>query len=570
MTRSSTASPTTTSAPPSSSTSWARSTDLPERPHRSGRCTGSSRRPPAPTRPRSPVVAERLYSEGLRLLGGQHGAAAPRLPHGPRPSAGRAARDRAGARRRPRGRRGEPAGRRRTRSATSAARCWCSPTSSRRRRAGRHRRTRSTRPAGCSRRSAMRRARPRCCASAASAPSPATSTPPPPSSSSRRWRATRSSTTGAAWPGSARTWRGAPSTPAGRRRPRCCCTRPPPPSRRSATRAGCGWARGLLAWARFQQGHSAEAGEMAEAILTDDRRVGDRWAIGMMLILAGSVRLWTGRTLSAIDRLREARALFDEIHDDFGHSQSSAVLGRALVLAGQVDEGLEMVASMGREDGTPLSEREFIVSIMAGLAATVQVGDLERSEQMLTIIPAGPVDGDDGELIVGDTERTASVGLHRLQSGDVAGAVAVLRLAGGTAAARRSTRTCTPPSRWRTWPTARSTRRWPEADAGGCPRPGHLPRPAHRRHRPRPGAVTPGRRGRVRPPPSIRCGRPPTPPRTASRRRSSAWPMPPPRPPAATPTPRPASPTRSGAWRSSGSATRAGARRSPSPSASLP
>ena len=197
-------------------------------------------------------------------------------------------------------------------------------------------------------------------------------------------------------------------------------------------RGGLGWARGLLAWTRFQQGHSAEAGEMAESILTDDRRIGDRWAIGMMLILAGSVRLWTGRTLSAVERLREARALFDEIDDDFGHSQSSAVLGRALVLAGQVDEGLEMVASMGREEGTPLSEREFIVSIMAGLAATVQVGDLERSEQMLTIIPAGPVDGEDGELIVGDTERTASVGLHRLQAGDVAGAIAVL----GSLAAR--------------------------------------------------------------------------------------------------------------------------------------
>jgi tetratricopeptide (TPR) repeat protein len=191
-------------------------------------------------------------------------------------------------------------------------------------------------------------------------------------------------------------------------------------------RGGLGWARGLLAWTRFQQGHSAEAGEMAESILADDRSIGDRWAIGMMLILAGSVRLWTGRTLSAIERLREARALFDEIEDDFGHSQASAILGRALVLAGQVEEGLEMVGSMRRDAGTPLSERELIVSIMAGLAATVQVGDLERSAQMLTIIPAGPVDGEDGELIVGDTERTASVGLHRLQAGDVAGAVAVL------------------------------------------------------------------------------------------------------------------------------------------------
>jgi hypothetical protein len=53
------------------------------------------------------------------------------------------------------------------------------------------------------------------------------------------------------------------------------------------------------------------------------------------------------------------------------------------------------------------------------------VGDLERSERMLTIIPAGPIDGD-GDLIVGDTERTTSVGLHRLQAGDVAGAVGVL------------------------------------------------------------------------------------------------------------------------------------------------
>jgi tetratricopeptide (TPR) repeat protein len=186
---------------------------------------------------------------------------------------------------------------------------------------------------------------------------------------------------------------------------------------------GLRWAKGLLAWTRFQQGHSAEAEEMAEAVLADDRG-GDRWAVGMMLILAGSVRLWTGRTLSAIERLDEARALFEEIHDDFGYSQASAMLGRALILAGQVDEGLAMVASMGRTDAPPLTEREFIVSVMAGLAATVQVGDLERSEHMLTIIPAGPADEED--VIVGDTERTTSVGLHRLQSGDVTGAVAVL------------------------------------------------------------------------------------------------------------------------------------------------
>ncbi len=189
---------------------------------------------------------------------------------------------------------------------------------------------------------------------------------------------------------------------------------------------GLRWAYGLLAWTRFQQGHTAEAGEMAETVLAGDRRGGDRWALGMMLVLAGSVRLWTGRTLSAIERLREARELFDGIHDDFGHSQASAVLGRALVLAGHIDEGLDMVATIGQPGGTPLTEREYVVSMMVGLAATVQVGDTERSERLLTILPAGPFNGDGDELIVGDTERTASVGLHRLQSGDVAGAVAVL------------------------------------------------------------------------------------------------------------------------------------------------
>jgi tetratricopeptide (TPR) repeat protein len=190
---------------------------------------------------------------------------------------------------------------------------------------------------------------------------------------------------------------------------------------------GLRWARGLLAWARFQQGFSAEAGEMAEEILTGDRQGGDRWAVGMMLILAGSVRLWTGRTNSAIDRLREARTLFEGIHDDFGLAQASAILGRALVLAGHVEEGLDMVASTGR-DGTPMSERELIVSVMAGLMATVQVGDLARSERMLEIAPVAVVDDDGDEvLVVGDTERMTAIGLHRLQAGQVDLAVDALR-----------------------------------------------------------------------------------------------------------------------------------------------
>ncbi len=191
-------------------------------------------------------------------------------------------------------------------------------------------------------------------------------------------------------------------------------------------RGALGWAIGLLAWTRFQQGYTVEAGEMAEGILDEARGGWDRWGLGMMLVLAGSVRLWTGRTLSAIDRLTEARELFEEIGDVFGRGQSSAVLGRALVLAGRIEEGLAMVASVTRLGTLPGTDREHLVAVMAGLSATVQVGDVARSEELLASVP-GLIDGDDSdELIVGDSERVAAVGLHRLQSGDVAGAVEVL------------------------------------------------------------------------------------------------------------------------------------------------
>ncbi|MEX2292941.1 MAG: adenylate/guanylate cyclase domain-containing protein [Acidimicrobiales bacterium] len=191
-------------------------------------------------------------------------------------------------------------------------------------------------------------------------------------------------------------------------------------------RGGLAWALGLLAWTRFQQGHTVEAGEMAEEIL-DDARVGwDRWGFGMMLILAGSVRLWTGRTMGAIERLEEAKGVFDDIGDVFGKGQSIAVLGRALVLAGRVDEGLAMVASLGDLAEQTGSKRERIVAAMIGLNATVQVGDVDRTNDLLMHVPDGDIDGTGEVFIVGDSERVTALGLHHLQAGDAAAAVALL------------------------------------------------------------------------------------------------------------------------------------------------
>jgi class 3 adenylate cyclase/tetratricopeptide (TPR) repeat protein len=185
---------------------------------------------------------------------------------------------------------------------------------------------------------------------------------------------------------------------------------------------GLGWAKGLLAWTRFQQGHIDEAGEMAEEVLEEARNGWDRWGLGMMLVLAGSVRLWTGRTMGAIERLEEARHLFEDMGDLFGRSQAAAVLGRALVLAGRIDEGLAMVSTLG-ELGGGGTDREQLVATMAGLSATVQVGDVARSEALLAQAPTLDDHVELRELIVGDTERTTSIGLHRLQVGDVAAAV---------------------------------------------------------------------------------------------------------------------------------------------------
>ena len=123
---------------------------------------------------------------------------------------------------------------------------------------------------------------------------------------------------------------------------------------------GLRWAHGLLAWTRFQQGHSAEAGEMAEAILTDDRRGGDRWALGMMLD--------PGRLRAALDRphpqrhrpaARGPRRSSRRSTTTSATRRPSAVLGRALVLAGQVDEGLDD----GRVDGpAPTARRSASAS----------------------------------------------------------------------------------------------------------------------------------------------------------------------------------------------------------------
>jgi len=190
-------------------------------------------------------------------------------------------------------------------------------------------------------------------------------------------------------------------------------------------KAGLGWAMGLLAWTRFQQGHSLEAEAMAEGVVDDIRNRGDKWALGMMLVLIGSVRLWTGRAVSAQAALEEAQELFTAIDDDFGRGQAGVTLGRALVSSGRLREGFDLLAGLSASvDGAEVAREHFIVT-MATAGAAVQVGDTERTTVLFDLTPDGPPTRGD-EILVGDVEWVVATGLHALQTGDVASGLSEL------------------------------------------------------------------------------------------------------------------------------------------------
>jgi tetratricopeptide (TPR) repeat protein len=186
---------------------------------------------------------------------------------------------------------------------------------------------------------------------------------------------------------------------------------------------GEGWAYGLLAWTRFQQGFSLEAEQMAESIIDDIRRRGERWATGMMLVLIGSVRLWTGRAASAIPCLTEAHELFLEMDEELGRNQSRVILGRALVVSGRIAEGLAILpgADPGR-DGAIGLDSQFTVIASAG--ATVQLGDIERTQALLDQLPPADLEH---ATITAATERVVATALHAVQRGDARHAVELLQ-----------------------------------------------------------------------------------------------------------------------------------------------
>jgi class 3 adenylate cyclase/predicted ATPase len=191
-------------------------------------------------------------------------------------------------------------------------------------------------------------------------------------------------------------------------------------------RGGLGWAMGLLAFTRFHAGYPEEAETMAADIFGTAAEAGDRWAVAMGQVLKAGTRLWTGRAESAIEHARRALATFDALDDDYGRVQARLPLGRALVTAGRVDEGFEVLEEARTTLPSSHSPRFTAFSATGLLSAAVQVGDRPRAAAALDVLPTGELSSDDLET-AGAGEYLVSRALLELQVSRPGEALELLR-----------------------------------------------------------------------------------------------------------------------------------------------
>ncbi len=186
--------------------------------------------------------------------------------------------------------------------------------------------------------------------------------------------------------------------------------------------AGREWSQGLLAFVRMHQGHFAEARHMATVGLEQARARDDKWAEAMMGVLLASTNLWTGRTNEAVPVARDALRMFTSIQDVGGTTQAVAVLGRAMLRAGQIDEGLRLLRGHAAEISDPTDDDLSNLASNASATAAVSIGDVRVAEILARTDVAGV-----GGSLIGDSERLVAVGIARLQAGDAAGSCDALQ-----------------------------------------------------------------------------------------------------------------------------------------------
>ena len=177
-------------------------------------------------------------------------------------------------------------------------------------------------------------------------------------------------------------------------------------------RTGTAWADGLMGFVRYHQGRFDEAEALADQMLDLAHERDDPWANAMMLTLRGSLRLWTGRSAQAIEPAEQAVAKFRAMGDWYGHLLAIAVVGRALVAQGRIEEGFAHVDEGVAVGGTTTSRLGPDIAAVHVVTSAAQAGRPDRADD-LALFTAGELD-----LTEGFSDRAVSDGLLHLQRGD--------------------------------------------------------------------------------------------------------------------------------------------------------
>ncbi|KAA0235276.1 MAG: hypothetical protein EDR02_04890 [Actinobacteria bacterium] len=188
---------------------------------------------------------------------------------------------------------------------------------------------------------------------------------------------------------------------------------------------GRGWALGLLAFVKFHQGHFDEGIELAQRVHHEAVERGDRWGQGMMEVVIASVELWSGRAADAASATDRAIERFQDLSETMGLQQALAIHGRALVAMGRIVDGM---AALERAAALEMGESEARYKELSSISlanAAVQLGDPHPA----LLIEQDPRADEVDLSAIGRTDELVAVGLGRLQSGDVPGAIEVLELA---------------------------------------------------------------------------------------------------------------------------------------------
>jgi hypothetical protein len=148
----------------------------------------------------------------------------------------------------------------------------------------------------------------------------------------------------------------------------------------------------------------------------------------MLRMLVASVRLWSGRAEEAVGPAEDAVGCMVRADDTGGQVQAFATLGRILLAAGRIDEGLEATArahTLSTEGDKPMG--------FTGLAASVLVRvALGQTEEALAYLEGLDVDALDVEAI-GQSDALIGLSLVLLQDGKAERAVDLLERMGGAA-----------------------------------------------------------------------------------------------------------------------------------------